>query len=145
MRIRRLHFVAAFSIAVLAAVTSTAGAAEIGTRVPVPGGAYADVTAPALKQMLDGKDFFFVNVHIPYEGEIARTDAFIPFDQVEKQLNRLPSNTSAKIVLYCQSGRMSDIAARTLVRLGYTNLWNLEGGMIAWRQRGYPLITAPAK
>lgn len=91
------------------------------------------------------KDFFFVNVHIPYEGEIARTDAFIPFDQVEKQLNRLPSNKGAKIVLYCQSGRMSDIAARTLVRLGYTNLWNLEGGMIVWRQRGYSLITAPAK
>lgn len=145
MRIRRLHFVAAFSIAVLVAVTSTAGTAESGTRVAVPGGAYTNVTSPALKQMLDGKDFFFVNVHIPYEGEIARTDAFIPFDQVEKQLNRLPSNKGAKIVLYCQSGRMSDIAARTLVRLGYTNLWNLEGGMIVWRQRGYSRITAPAK
>lgn len=33
---------------------------------------------------------------------------------------------------------MSDIAARRLVRHGYTNLWNLEGGMVAWRQRGYP-------
>mgnify|MGYP001561100981 FL=1 len=145
MSIQLLHVVAVFSIGVLAAVTSTAGAAESGTRVAVPGGAYTNVTAPALKQMLDGKDFFFVNVHIPYEGEIPRTDAFIPFDQVEKQLNRLPTKKDAKIVLYCQSGRMSDIAARTLVRHGYTNLWNLEGGMVAWRQRGYPLMTAPAK
>jgi rhodanese-related sulfurtransferase len=145
MRIRLLHLVAVFSIAVLAAVPCTARAAEMGARVAVPGGAYINVTAPALKQMLDGKDFFFVNVHIPYEGEIARTDAFIPFDQVEKQLNRLPTKKDAKIVLYCQSGRMSDIAARTLVRHGYTNLWNLEGGMVAWRQRGYPLMAAPAK
>ncbi len=40
---------------------------------------------------------------------------------------------------------MSEIAARRLVLYGYTNLWNLEGEMVAWRQRGYPLMTAPAK
>jgi rhodanese-related sulfurtransferase len=40
---------------------------------------------------------------------------------------------------------MSNIAAETLVRLGYTNVWNLVGGMVDWRQRGYPLIGGPAK
>ena len=34
-------------------------------------------------------------------------------------------------MLYCISGRTSTIAARTLVRLGYTDVWNLEGGMRA--------------
>jgi rhodanese-related sulfurtransferase len=35
---------------------------------------------------------------------------------------------------------MSTAAAQTLVRLGYTNVWHLEGGFIAWEQAGFPLI-----
>jgi rhodanese-related sulfurtransferase len=35
---------------------------------------------------------------------------------------------------------MSVTAARALVRLGYTDVWNLDGGMIAWRAAGYPLL-----
>ncbi len=122
-----------------------ATAAELGTRLSVPGGSYTSVTAPALKKMLESKDFVFVNVHVPYEGEIARTDDFIPFDKVEQRRHLLPANKDAKVVLYCMSDRMSNIAAETLVRLGYTNVWNLVGGMVDWRQRGYPLISGPAK
>jgi len=35
---------------------------------------------------------------------------------------------------------MSAIAARELVREGYANVWNLDGGIIAWREAGYPLM-----
>jgi len=38
---------------------------------------------------------------------------------------------------------MSATAARTLVKLGYADVWNLGGGMIAWTQRGYPLVSKP--
>ncbi|MBI2561763.1 MAG: rhodanese-like domain-containing protein [candidate division NC10 bacterium] len=145
MMIRRLVFVMIFGVAVLGAVPGRVVAAEVGSRVPVPGGAFANVTAPALKKMLEKKDFFFANVHVPYEGEIAKTDAFIPFDQVEKQLHLLPTRKDAKIVLYCMSDRMSTIASETLVRLGYTNIWNLQGGMVEWRKQGYPLISGSGK
>jgi len=134
---------ALFSVSLFLAAQGEAVGA--GTRVEVPGGAYTNVTAPALKEMFGRKDFFFVNVHIPYEGEIAGTDAFIAYDKVEQQLHLLPPKKDAKVVLYCMSDRMSTIAAETLVRLGYTNVWNLIGGMVDWRQRGYPLMTAPAK
>ena len=92
-------------------------------------------------EMLKNKDFFFVNTHIPYEGEIGPTDAFIPFDQTTRKLNEYPTDKNAKIVVYCRSGRMSDIAARELVKAGYTNVWNLDGGMIAWERAGYAIVT----
>ena len=110
-----------------------------GSVVKVDGGAYLNVTPTELKNMLTNKDFVFVNVHIPFAGNIANTDLSIPYDQIEKNLAQLPADKNAKIVLYCRSGRMSAIAAESLVKLGYTNLWNLDGGMVAWEQAGYKI------
>lgn len=110
-------------------------------KVPVEGGrSYTDLGAAVLARMLQKKDFLLVNVHIPYEGEIEGTDLFVPFDQVEASLGKLPADKSARLVLYCRTGGMSAIAARALVKLGYTDVWTLDGGMIAWKQAGYPLI-----
>ena len=105
-----------------------------------PGQKYAKIASPELAVMLTKKDFVFVNVHIPYEGEIEKTDVFVPYNEIEKNLDKLPKDKAAKIVLYCMSGRMSAIAADTLSSLGYTNLLDLTGGMVAWRDAGYQVI-----
>ena len=125
---------------VLVACASPQAAPVLGKAVPADGGTYFDLTASQLEVMLKTKDFPLVNVHIPYEGEIANTDLSIPYNQIENRLAALPPDKGAKIVLYCRSGSMSAIAARTLVRLGYTNVWNLAGGMVGWQQQGYPLL-----
>lgn len=78
---------------------------------------------------------FVVNVHTPYAGEIHGTDAFVPFDEITDD-NRLPTERSAPIVLYCETGEMSEVAANALVNAGYTNVVDLEGGMEAWRASG---------
>lgn len=98
--------------------------------------AFETITSNQLAQMLGSKDFVLVNVHIPYEGEIAPTDAFIPFNQIGDYLSALPADKAAAIVLYCKSGRMSEIAANALVNLGYTGVSHLEGGMIEWQNAG---------
>ncbi len=104
------------------------------------GGAVTRITADQLAQMVAGaQDFTLVNVHIPYEGELAKTDLAIPYDQIDAHSNQLP-NKNAKIVLYCRSGRMSDIAARRLVELGYTHVYDLTGGMVAWEASGRSLV-----
>ena len=100
---------------------------------------YTDIDSNQLKTILADKDFFFVNVHIPYEGAIEKTDGFIPYDQIDKNLNKLPGDKNAKIVLYCKSGRMSAIAAKRLTELGYTNVYNHILGMHDWQSKGYPL------
>jgi rhodanese-related sulfurtransferase len=107
----------------------------VGKPVLVEGGSYTNVSVAEMQNMLGYKDFTLVNVHIPFEGNLPGTDLSIPYDQVAQNLDKLPDK-AAKIVLYCRSGRMSAIAAETLVGLGYTNIWNLDGGMSAWEQAG---------
>ncbi|SRR6266498_2428370 len=108
-----------------------------GVDVSVAGGSYKNVEAKELYNMLKNKDFVFINVHIPFAGNITGIDFSIPYDQIEQNLSQLPADKNAKIVLYCRSGHMSQIAAEQLVSLGYTNIWNLKGGMIGWEQAGY--------
>ena len=96
--------------------------------------------AAQLATMLAKKDFFLVNVHIPYEGEIANTDAFIDYDTIADHLDKLPKDKNASIVLYCRGGGMSDIASRALVHLGYSQVSDLVGGMDGWKDAGFPLI-----
>ncbi len=123
-----------------ATTAPTATAPIIGQTVAVSGGAFTRVSPEELKAMLARKNFVFVNTHIPYEGEIAQTDSFMPFDTIAQNLQQLPADQNAQIFLYCRSGRMSTEAAETLVKLGYTNVWELGGGMIEWARKGFTLI-----
>jgi phage shock protein E len=110
-----------------------------GEDVSAAGGSYKNVTPKELHTMLKDKDFVFVNVHIPFVGNIAETDLSIPYDQIEQDLSQLPADKNAKIVLYCRSGHMSQIAAEKLISLGYTNVWNLKGGMTDWENEGFEM------
>ncbi len=100
---------------------------------------FSALTSETLASILKKKDFFFVNVHIPYEGKIKDTDAFIPYDKIADNLDKLPQDKNTKIVLYCRSGRMSEIAGNELVKRGYTDVSHLSGGMIDWEKNGYEI------
>ena len=98
---------------------------------------YKNMTVDELNQQLKNKDFALVDVHIPEQKHINGTDVFIPYDDIENQLDKLPSDKDAKIVLYCRSGRMSEIAAEKLAQRGYTNVYNVVGGIAEWIKKGY--------
>lgn len=134
-----LFLVASLLSACKSTVISTPAVDVVGQQVSIAGGSYTDVSVDELQTMLANKDFTFVNVHIPFEGDIDDTDLSIPYNEIEQNLDQLPAEKNAKIVLYCRSDRMSNMAAETLVALGYTNIWNLDGGMVAWEKAGLPL------
>ena len=85
-------------------------------------------------------DFTFINVHSPYDGEIAGTDLFLEHDLIKTNKDKLPEDLGAPIVLYCRSGSMSSDALETLKGLGYTNVSHLEGGMNSWKKAGYDTL-----
>jgi rhodanese-related sulfurtransferase len=103
------------------------------------GGHWTNVTPDRLAQMLEHKDFTLLNVKTPYMGEIDGTDLYIPYDQLSARVSELPAAKDAKVLVYCRSGNESALAAQTLLDLGYTNVWNLDGGMNAWTSSGRTL------
>ncbi|MBI2868318.1 MAG: rhodanese-like domain-containing protein [Chloroflexi bacterium] len=139
---KALFVISSAFILLLAACGRGAPGLTSEREVGVDGKSYRVVTAARLESMLDSKDFLMVNVHIPYAGEIPGTDLFIPYNDIERNLEKLPDK-SAKIVVYCRSGMMSDIAAKTLTRLGYNGITDVEGGMVAWEEAGFRLVQSP--
>jgi rhodanese-related sulfurtransferase len=120
---------------------SSSSTTSTPTPTTAPEQAFQEIDPAQLAEMLKNKDFVFINVHIPYEGEIEPTDLFLPYDEAAQLVSELPKDKNAKIVVYCRSGRMSRIAVQEWSNAGYTNLYDLVGGFRAWEDAGYPLIT----
>ncbi len=135
------NFLAALAALTLVACFDPVSAIRPASAEQAVAAKFRTITTEQLARMLDQKDFLFVNVHIPYEGEIAQTDLFIPFDEVRGNLDLLPADKSAPLVLYCRSGRMSEIAAGDLAALGYTNVSHVAGGMVEWARRGRDVLS----
>lgn len=117
------------------------------------GGVRATAASPAASRLLPPDAFaaavserrrITLNVHVPFEGDLPGTDLSIPYDQIRAASGRLPASRDTPLAVYCRSGRMSALAVRDLVALGYTDVVELAGGMQAWEQAGRPLLRAPA-
>jgi len=94
--------------------------------------------APSMAQ----KGFIFIDVRSPEEhagGFIPGTDFNIDFREIKTRHREIGVQTDEHIVVYCQSGHRSNIAAETLADLGYTHVYNVNGSMNAWLAAGYPV------
>ena len=145
-RTRAAIVAAALALLTIAAVltASACGSGDGASSAPAASSAtaagYTDIGPGQLAAMLEDKDFVLVNTHVPYEGEIEQTDLFIPYDEAAQRVGELPADKAAKIVVYCRTDHMSRIAADAWAKAGYTNLYNLDGGFVAWEAAGYPLL-----
>jgi len=97
------------------------------------------LTAEELHAQLETKDFLLINVHIPYAGQIPGTDAHVPYTDIDALVATIGDDRGTKVVLYCLTGPMSVAAGEALVELGYSRVFDLIGGMNAWREAGYEL------
>jgi len=98
----------------------------------VSASSYRTITAAELKALLPKEDIFLLDVHIPEQKHIPGTDAFIDYRKIRENADRLPTDKTAKIVVYCRSGSMSHKAALDLIDMGYSQVFDLIGGTRAF-------------
>jgi len=88
------------------------------------------------------KGFVLIDVRSPEEhqaGVIPGTDLNIDFREIQARHREIGAQLDEHIVVYCQSGRRSNIAAETLADLGYRHVYNVSGSMNAWLEAGFPV------
>ena len=73
--------------------------------------------------------------HIP-------TARHLPRGVLELRVNEALPDPTVRIVTYCEVGKISTLAAATLRKLGFTRAVALDGGMKAWREKGFPVEMA---
>ena len=95
------------------------------------------ISSGELNQVMQNEDIFLVDVHTPEQQHIKGSVLFVPFYEVEKNKDKFPKDKNSPIYLYCKSGHMANSAAKSLHDLGYSNLYNLDGGADAWRKAGF--------
>jgi glyoxylase-like metal-dependent hydrolase (beta-lactamase superfamily II) len=63
----------------------------------------------------------------------------LPRGVLELRVNEALPDPTVRIVTYCEFGKISTLAAATLRRMGFTRTVALDGGMKAWREKGFPV------
>ena len=80
------------------------------------------------------KDYILLDVRESYErDEFNIGGMHIPLGEITASFDKLASHKDEEIVVYCRSGKRSAMAQHLLQQSGFSNVRNLEGGMIAWQ------------
>jgi adenylyltransferase/sulfurtransferase len=98
-----------------------------------------EVTVLELKKMMDEKaDFQLIDVREPHEYDICNLDGeLIP--QAEIPHNVVKISRDKQVVIHCRSGARSGNMVQWLEKNhGFTNLYNLKGGVLAWSDQVDP-------
>ncbi|GAA4317041.1 rhodanese-like domain-containing protein [Compostibacter hankyongensis] len=97
-----------------------------------------NITVAELKKRLDkGEDVRLVDVREPYEHEEFNIGGILlPLGDIRAMMvDELEPYKDDELVLYCRSGNRSGQAAMLLETMGFTNVVNLEGGMLKWQEQ----------
>ena len=140
MRIPLLSLIMLVLVVTVACSSTNDSDQIVATNETVEEASYRTITIDELADVMTDTDSLYtvVNVHIPYQGEIDGTNYNIAFDDLDALTEALPRD--APIILYCRSGNMSEQATNDLIELGYTQVYDVPGGMNAWQADGHSLI-----
>lgn len=100
------------------------------------------VDVPKLRAMRDTQpNLTLIDVRETEEWVTGRASGAIHISRgiLEHEIETKAPNKQSTIVLYCRSGARSALAAESLMRMGYTNVYSLDGGFTAYKAAGLPV------
>jgi rhodanese-related sulfurtransferase len=101
-----------------------------------------EVSTEDTKARLDRGDKF-VLVDVREESEYAKDHLpgaiHLGKGVIERDIERVIPDAKTEIVLYCGGGFRSALAADNVQKMGYTNVFSMDGGMRGWREKQYPV------
>jgi glyoxylase-like metal-dependent hydrolase (beta-lactamase superfamily II) len=110
--------------------------AEAGARVPF-------LSMEELRHRLDARPNDFITLDVREKDAFAAGHVpgalHLPRGQLELRVNDILPDPSVEILVICEFGKISTLAAATLRELGFQRAAALDGGMAAWRESGYPV------
>jgi len=123
----------------LVAVALISGGMLVWPLLRRTGGSSVDTLRATM--LINQQDAVIVDVREPAElatGKILNAKA-VPLSQIETRLKELERFKDKPVIVACATGNRSRSAIAILRRHGFTQLYNLAGGIAAWRQAGLPV------
>ncbi|KGL61583.1 MULTISPECIES: rhodanese-like domain-containing protein [unclassified Polaribacter] len=97
---------------------------------------YVDSLATTNAILLDARETKEYEVSHIKEAICVGYDDF----KLKETLKKLPKEKDIKIVVYCSIGIRSETIAYQLIKEGYTNVYNLYGGIFEWKNNNFQVI-----
>jgi rhodanese-related sulfurtransferase len=93
-----------------------------------------EISVQELKDMMDHNvEFQLIDVREPFEYEVSNLNGInIPLSGVVIESEKI--SRDIPVVIHCRSGKRSAQAVMLLEQEGFTNLSNLQGGILAWKE-----------
>lgn len=87
----------------------------------------------------ENPNVFMIDVREPDEYAAGHIPGItlIPMGEVAERLSEIP--TDKEVIVTCRSGNRSGQIVDFLRSQGFTNVHNMEGGIVAWEEAGYPV------
>ena len=88
-------------------------------------------------RLASGENLILVDVREPYENaEFAIGGILLPLGQIQMmQIDDIEQFKNEEVICYCRSGQRSMMAAMMLETFGFTDVKNLSGGILKWKER----------
>ncbi|HET20487.1 MAG TPA: rhodanese-like domain-containing protein [Chromatiales bacterium] len=102
---------------------------------------YAEISPAEASRMLSHEEPLLLDVREinEYREGFLRDARHFPLAQLGGKIDQIAAWKDKPVIVYCRSGNRSGVACNQLAKQGFTRLYNLAGGIMAWKHDGLPV------
>ena len=101
-----------------------------------------EVDVYQIKDRLDkGDNVNLIDVREDNEWDLGRIPTALHLGKgiIERDIESVAKNREMELILYCQGGFRSALAAESLKKMGYKNVYSMSGGFSTWASNEFPI------